>query len=81
VGTFHSICAKFLRTYGSEYLSQLTKCPELNDQFTIYDNDDSQRIVKSLLKKIDLGDDEEVTPDSILSAIVLLNKLPLVMWL
>ena len=68
VGTFHSFCAKILRTYGSDYLSQLAKCSVIDNQFTIYDMNDSERIVKAILIKIGV-DTKELTPDNILKAI------------
>jgi UvrD/REP helicase N-terminal domain len=46
MGTFHSVCSKLLRRFGTE-LGGLV--PGLSGQFTIYDTDDCKRIVKDLM--------------------------------
>lgn len=49
VGTFHSVCTKFLRSVGSSCLSSLTNCDTVDDQFSIYDDSDSLKIIKNIL--------------------------------
>eukprot|EP01041_Mallomonas_annulata_P005275 gene5275-10555_t len=65
IGTFHSICARFLRKYGEGYLSQLTGYQSLNNKFTIYDENDSLQIIKKLIKEM----------NSILSPKDILNEI------
>jgi superfamily I DNA/RNA helicase len=55
VGTFHSFCSKMLRTYGAGVLHQLTGNSSLDRDFTIYDRDDSLRVIKSLLHDKKMG--------------------------
>ncbi len=47
-GTFHSICAKILRRYGDLI--------GYSSHFTIYDTDDQKRVVKDILKRMDISD-------------------------
>ena len=49
-GTFHSICARILRRYGDllGYTSH----------FTIYDTDDQKRVIKDILKQMDISEKE-----------------------
>ena len=49
-GTFHSICARILRRYGDllGYTSH----------FTIYDTDDQKRVIKDLLKQLEISEKE-----------------------
>ena len=49
VGTFHSFCTRLLRTYGSSVLRELTGGGIIDRDFTIYDRDDSLRVIKTLL--------------------------------
>jgi DNA helicase-2/ATP-dependent DNA helicase PcrA len=60
VGTFHSLCARLLRTYGP-----LLK---LDRGFTIYDQADRVRVIKQVLESLEL-DSTTVTPDRIEAAI------------
>jgi DNA helicase-2/ATP-dependent DNA helicase PcrA len=59
-GTFHALCARFLRQYGHEI--------GLSRTFTIYDEDDQLGLVKQALKALDL-DPKQVTPRSMLAGI------------
>ena len=49
-GTFHSICARILRRYG-DYLGY-------SSHFTIYDTDDQKRVVKDILKQMNISEKE-----------------------
>lgn len=60
VGTFHSICGRLLRKYA-----QL--CGH-SSHFTIYDTDDSLRLIKQIIKAYEL-DEKLYPPKSVLSAI------------
>lgn len=60
VGTFHSICARILRREGT----LLGYSPE----YSIYDTDDQQSVVKRLLKEMNL-DDKTNKPGAILNGI------------
>lgn len=51
VGTYHSVCGKFLRQYA-EHVG-------LNRNFSIYDSSDSQKIIKNIIKKIGCSFDEK----------------------
>lgn len=59
-GTFHSICAKILRKAGF-YIG-------IDPSFTIYDPNDQQRLVKDILKDLDI-DIKKFSPKTVLSAI------------
>ncbi|MBO4432868.1 MAG: UvrD-helicase domain-containing protein [Clostridia bacterium] len=59
-GTFHSICGKILRFHADKI--------GYSSSFTIYDADDQQRVMKTIVK--DAGVDEKMfTPKSVLNAI------------
>ncbi|MGI8914623.1 MAG: ATP-dependent helicase [Chloroflexota bacterium] len=60
VGTFHAICARFLR-HDIHHLGW-------DHQFVIYDEDDQQALVKQALKRLDL-DEKHFGPRAILSGI------------
>ena len=60
IGTFHSICCRILRR-DIEKLGY-----ERN--FTIYDDDDQQRVIKALLKELDI-DDKYLPPKTVSAAI------------
>lgn len=60
VGTFHALCAQFLRQYGQEI--------GLARSFTIYDDDDQIGLIKRALKEIDL-DPKQNPPRGLLSGI------------
>ncbi len=62
LGTFHSICAKILRKHASAV--------KLNQNFTILDQDDQQRLIKSLCKSENI-DTKKISPNFIIS---LINK-------
>lgn len=49
LSTFHSFCAKFLRFELNDFLGY-------NSNFTIYDSQDSQAIIKAALKALNLDD-------------------------
>ena len=59
-GTFHSICVRILRRFGEEI--------GLMRNFTIYDEDDAKRVVKNVLKELNL-DDKMYPPRTVLSVI------------
>lgn len=50
MGTFHSICARILRIEGDNL--------GYTNNFSIYDDDDTKRLVKSILKDLDISDKE-----------------------
>ena len=56
VGTFHSICARFLRQYGS----LLGYTPN----FTIYDEDDQERLIKHIMEGLGMSP-KEMSPSGI----------------
>jgi len=60
MGTFHSICAKILRKDGSAI--------GVSSRFVIYDDHDSLRLIKEILKEIDL-DPKSFSPYSIKNSI------------
>lgn len=47
-GTFHSVCARILRRYG-DLLGY-------SSHFTIYDTDDQKRVIKDILKQMDISE-------------------------
>ncbi len=59
IGTFHSTCARLLRTFHKEV--------GLSADYNIFDDDDQMRLISALLKERKLKD--EATPRSVLSAI------------
>ncbi len=62
VSTFHSLCVRILRQEIEKLNDKYTRT------FTIYDQDDSLRLIKAAIK--DLGyDDKQLTPRSVQSAI------------
>ncbi len=58
VGTFHSICARILRRYG--------EAVGLSRNFVIYDTDDQTRIMKRVLKELNI-DDRQLSPRAVLT--------------
>lgn len=46
--TFHSVCARILRREGDRL--------GFTSSFTIYDSDDSQRVIKSILRSLDISE-------------------------
>lgn len=59
-GTFHSVCSRMLRRFGS--------CLGYSSHFTIYDTDDQKRVMKEVYKQLRL-DDKFLPLRSTLSAI------------
>ncbi|MBQ7124749.1 MAG: UvrD-helicase domain-containing protein [Clostridia bacterium] len=59
-GTFHSVCVKLLRRFGEK-----VGYPK---SFTIYDTDDSKKLVASCMRDLQI-DDKKLPPKSILSQI------------
>lgn len=68
MGTFHSVCARLLRIEG-ELLN-------FTSNFTIYDTDDQQRLVKQMLEK--LGIDAKILPPRKVQYIISENKNKLI---
>ena len=62
LGTFHSICAKILRRHA--------KAVNLNQNFTIIDQDDQLRLIKSICNAENI-DIKKISPNFIIS---LINK-------
>ncbi len=58
--TFHSLCLKILR----KYIHVLG----YNNNFTIYDNDDSQKVIKSCLSELDISE-KNFPPRNVLTTI------------
>lgn len=58
--TFHSICARILRRDGERI--------GYSSHFTVYDTDDQRRLMKSILKELDISE-KSITPKSILNEI------------
>ena len=59
-GTFHSICVRILRRYG-EYMGY-------SPSFTIYDTDDSKKLISSCMKKLNI-DEKVISVKTVLSTI------------
>ena len=58
--TFHSTCARILRHDGERI--------GYSSHFTVYDTDDQRRLMKSILKELDISE-KSITPKSILNEI------------
>ncbi len=58
--TFHSTCARILRRDGERI--------GYSSHFTVYDTDDQRRLMKSILKELDISENN-ITPKSILNEI------------
>ena len=58
--TFHSICARILRHDGERI--------GYSSHFTVYDTDDQRRLMKNILKELDISE-KNITPKSILNEI------------
>ena len=58
--TFHSTCARILRRDGERI--------GYSSHFTVYDTDDQRRLMKSILKELDVSE-KNITPKSILNEI------------
>ncbi len=59
-GTFHSVCGRILRRNADRV--------GLSSHFTVYDTDDQKRLMKTVMKKLDI-DDKMLPVKSVLSAI------------
>jgi len=59
-GTFHTFCAKMLRSYGMNV--------GVNQNFAIFDSDDSESVMKEVLKSLDI-DPKQSKPGMFLSLI------------
>ena len=62
IATFHSLCVRMLRQDIDKLNEGLTK------SFTIYDTEDSTKIIKACIKDLGL-DEKQLTPRYVLSAI------------
>jgi DNA helicase-2/ATP-dependent DNA helicase PcrA len=51
IGTFHSMCARILRTESSRDIGL-----PFTSNFTIFDEDDQKRIMKNVIKKMDIAE-------------------------
>lgn len=60
MGTFHSVCARILRKWAHLL--------EYSNNFVIFDEDDSIKVIKEVIKKINLSD-EKISPKAIKSRI------------
>ncbi len=60
LGTFHAICARWLRRDGPEI--------GLGRDFVIYDEDDQQQLIKRALQELNI-DDKKYKPSAVLNAI------------
>jgi len=63
ISTFHSLCVRILRRQIERLQAGYTR------SFTIYDEDDQTRLVKSIMKELDIDDDKTLSPRQVLSAI------------
>ncbi len=59
-GTFHSICVRILRRYGESV--------GYSSSFTIYDTDDSKKLISSCMKRMNI-DEKVISVKTVLSAI------------
>ncbi len=59
-GTFHSVCVRLLRMFSDQ-----TKYPR---DFTIYDQDDAKKIITTIIKELEI-DNDEITPKYVLNVI------------
>lgn len=59
-GTFHSVCLRILRKYGSRL--------GYRDGFTIYDTDDSKRMIIQCMRDLDI-DEKKLSPKAVASII------------
>lgn len=65
MGTFHSICARILRMEGNNL--------GFTSNFSIYDDDDTKRLLKTILKELDISD-KEFPVESVKAQISLLKN-------
>ncbi len=66
VGTFHAICARWLRQELP--VAPVENKPGLYRNFTIYDEDDQQRLMRRIVQELHL-DEKQFSPRAILSGI------------
>ncbi len=59
-GTFHSICVRLLRRFADH--------TEYGRDFTIYDTNDSKKIISDIIKELEI-DNEEITPKYLMNTI------------
>lgn len=65
MGTFHSICARILRIEGDNL--------GFTSNFSIYDDDDTKKLLKTILKELDISD-KEFPVESVKAQISLLKN-------
>ena len=53
ISTFHSLCAKILR-------SDISKLGEFNSNFSIYDDEDSKKVIARILKAMEVEDNKDL---------------------
>lgn len=70
VGTFHAYCLRLLKTYGLP--TKEKKESEEKQLFSLMDEDDQEKLVRSLIKKFAL--DKKVTPKQVLSGLSLFKN-------
>ena len=63
IATFHALCVRILRRNIERLESGH------NRNFTIYDQDDQERLVRQIMKDLHIADDKSLTPRQALSAI------------
>ena len=63
LSTFHSLCVRILRRDIEKLEKGYTR------SFTIYDTDDQQKLVRNTLKDMGYGDDKQISPRLVQSAI------------
>ena len=63
ISTFHALCVRILRRSIERLEAGYTR------NFTIYDQDDQERLVRQIMKELHFGDDKSLTPRQALSAI------------
>lgn len=63
VGTFHSVCSRILRIEATEEANL-----GFSKNFVIYDTDDSQKLIKDILKEMDISA-KDLDPKGVLSSI------------
>ena len=52
ISTFHSLCAKILR-------ADISKLGDFNSNFSIYDDEDSKKVIARILKAMEVEDNKE----------------------
>jgi DNA helicase II / ATP-dependent DNA helicase PcrA len=59
IHTFHSFCSRILRTYGRDVLGDLVNNPSFASNFSTFDQAESLRLVKNILKRNQLNNLKE----------------------